>query len=445
MKTQFYPGQAKQNFVNVCRVSILSFFICVGMLHPKAKAQTGLVFKNASLKSGVAGQDDAVYRFPSVTTNVDALVKISGRSSSLVKLESIDLTNTGFDKSFQPQVSFNSGTTPGGINDWWMEFTVSFVNATTGAAVTVNSFSTTALDIDGNDHKINEWVSIYKHTNYTVETDCMLQYGSVWEMVNGVNTAVGTKFNGPVKNYTDIDTSATTVMSTTHFGSVNEMRIRTGGHSTGVSGASERMYSFWFKSFSYQDPVSIRLPVVLASFTAKLENKKPVINWVSSKEENLNVFVLERSVDGLSYKDAAMIFPNENTSADSKYSYTDDGVSTINKGMLYYRLRMVDMDGKFKYSETRMLRIGDQEKSISIQAYPNPAINELRITIPGNWQDKKVQYDVFSVTGQSVKKITRNSASQTEVLDVSQLPAGSYIVRVSVDTEIATQQFVKSK
>lgn len=445
MKTQFYPGQTKQNFVNVCRVAILSFFFCVGMLHPKAKAQTGLQFKNVVLKSGTAGADNAVYRFPSVTTNIDALVTIVGRSSSLVRLESIDLTNTGFDKSFQPQVSFNGGTTPSGINDWWMEFSISFVNSSTGQPVNVNSFSTTALDIDGNGDKINEWVSFYGHTNYTVETDCMLQYGSVWEMVNGINTAVGTKFNGPVRNFTDIDTSATSVMTTANFGNINGMRMRAGGRSTGVSGASERMYSFWFKSFSYQDPVSIRLPVVLASFTAKLENKKPVISWVSSKEENLNVFVLERSADGQNFKDAAMIFPNEKTSADSKYSYTDNAVSTSAKGILYYRLRMVDLDGKFKYSETRLLRISDQEKAVSIQTYPNPAINELRITIPGNWQDKKIQYDVFSVTGQSMKKISRNNASQTEVLDISQLPAGSYIVRVSVDNETATQQFVKSK
>ena len=445
MKTQFYPGQTKQNFVNVCRVAILAFFFSVGMLHPKAKAQTGLQFKNVVLKSGLAGEDNAVYRFPLVTTNIDALVRIVGRSSSLVRLESIDLTNTGFDKSFQPQVSFNGGTTPSGINDWWMEFSISFVNSSTGQPVNVNSFSTTALDIDGNGDKINEWVSFYGHTNYTVEADCMLQYGSVWEMVNGVNTAVGTKFNGPVRNFTDIDTSATSVMTTANFGSINGLRMRAGGRSTGVSGASERMYSFWFKSFSYQDPVSIRLPVVLASFTAKLENKKPVISWVSSKEENLNVFVLERSVDGQSFKDAAMIFPNEKTSADSKYSFTDNAISTNAKGILYYRLRMVDLDGKFKYSETRLLRISDQEKAVSIQTYPNPAINELRITIPGNWQDKKIQYDVFSVTGQSMKKISRNNASQTEVLDISQLPAGSYIVRVSVDNETATQQFVKSK
>ena len=445
MKRQFYPGQTKQSFVNVIRVAVLCFFFCVGMLHPKAKAQTGLVFRNVVLKSGVAGQDNAIYRFPSVTTNVDALVKINGRSSSLVRLESIDLGNMGFDKSFQPQVSFNGGTTPAGNNEWWMEFSISFVNSSTGQPVNVNSFSTTALDIDGNGDKINEWVSFYGHTNYTVEADCMLQYGSVWELVNGINTAVGTRFNGPVRNFTDIDTSATSVMTTTNFGSINGMRLRTGGRSTGVSGASERMYSFWFKSFTYQDPVSIRLPVVLTSFTAKLDNKKPVISWVSAKEENFNVYVLERSTDGVSFKDAAMIFPSETSKLENKYSYTDNAVAGITKGILYYRLRMVDLDGKYKYSETRLLRISEQEKSVTIQTYPNPAINELRITIPGNWQDKKIQYDVYSVSGQSMRKISKNNASQTEVVDISQFPAGSYIVRVSVDNETATQQFVKSK
>src|SRR5690242_1647052 len=58
-----------------------------------------LVFRNGTLVTGTAGADGAVYRFPGVATGIDALVKINGRSSSLVKLVSIDLTNTGFDKA----------------------------------------------------------------------------------------------------------------------------------------------------------------------------------------------------------------------------------------------------------------------------------------------------------------------------------------------------------
>src|SRR5690348_9146065 len=57
-------------------------------------ANSQFVFRNATLAAGTAGADGAVYRFPSVATGIDALVKINGRSSSLVKLVSIDLSNT---------------------------------------------------------------------------------------------------------------------------------------------------------------------------------------------------------------------------------------------------------------------------------------------------------------------------------------------------------------
>ena len=50
------------------------------------------VFKNGVLQSGTAGANNAVYRFPSVITGIDALVKINGRSSSMVQLVTIDLT-----------------------------------------------------------------------------------------------------------------------------------------------------------------------------------------------------------------------------------------------------------------------------------------------------------------------------------------------------------------
>ena len=205
------------------------------------------------------------------------------------------------------------------------------------------------------------------------------------------------------------------------------------------------MYAFWFKGFSYTAAVNIGLPVSLKSFTAKLENKKPVLNWVSAKEENFSHYVLERSADGNNFSDAAVIFANGNSTIESKYGFTDNAVSAINKGMLYYRLRMVDMDGKAKFSETRLLRLNDETKPVSIQAYPNPVVSELRITIPKDWQDQQVKYEIYTVSGQNLRTVTRSHAGQTEVMNVSQLTAGTYIIKVVSDKEQATQQFVKSK
>lgn len=443
MKQNFYPKRASGfSFAYVLKAMACFVLLSFAVLLPKAKAQ-GLVFKNSYLQSGTAGQVNAVYRFPSVTANVDALVKISGRSSSLVKLESIDLTGMGFDKAFQPKVSYNNGTTPNGVSDWWMEFSITFINAITGNPINVNTFSLTALDIDGNADRINEWISFYKHKSYTLESNTILQYGSVWELVNNLSTVVGTKFSGPVTNFVDIDTAATSVMASATYQNVDGLRIRTGGHSTGQSGASDRMYSFWFKSFTYQAPVESGLPVTLRSFTATLENKKPVMSWVSSTESNFSHYVVERSTSGSDYSDAAIVFANGNSSSDSKYSYTDNAVPASARGAVYYRLRLVDMDGKFKYSETRLVRLSDLAKAASIQVYPNPSINEIRISIPSNWQNKRVQYDIYTVNGQTVRSVSRTNASQTEVMNIAQLTSGSYIVKVVADGEVATQQFIK--
>jgi len=436
----------KQNFYNsITRNAFATLVVIFGMiLLPKVKAQ-GLVFNNSSLQSGTAGQLNAEYRFPSVTTGIDAIIKITGKSSNAVELGSIDLSNTGWDKAWQPQVNYNNGSTQGGIRDWYLEFTITFVNAANNMPVNPALVTFTALDIDGNGDKINEWLELYGHKNYTLENNSLLGYGSIWEQVNNVNTVVGTKFNGPVTNFENIDTAATRVMVTANFENKNSIRIRTGGHSTGASSAADRMYSFWFRSFSYQAAVNIGLPVSLKSFTAKLENKKPVLNWTSAKEENFSHYVLERSTDGNNFSDAAVIFANGNSTVESKYSFTDMAMAAINKGMIYYRLRMVDMDGKMKYSETRLLRLTDETKPASIQAYPNPVISELRITIPKAWQDEQVKYEIYTVTGQNVRTVTRSHANQTEVMNVSQLTAGTYIVKVMAGTEQATQQFVKSK
>src|SRR5882724_935704 len=180
-----------------------------------------LVFRNATLASGTAGADGAIYRFPHVANGIDALVKINGRSSSLVQLVSIDLTNTGWDKAFQPQVTYNNGNTPAGNTDWWMEFGISFVQSNTTTAVNVSDFDVTALDIDGDGSKLQEYVSFYKQDKYTCEINTALTVTNLLETILGILNLNGKKFLGPVKQYSGIDTSATDVMTTNSYKNAN--------------------------------------------------------------------------------------------------------------------------------------------------------------------------------------------------------------------------------
>ncbi|MGZ8557624.1 MAG: hypothetical protein ACXWWC_04805, partial [Chitinophagaceae bacterium] len=83
-----------------------------------------LVFKNPVLLSGTALQDGARYVFPNVTTGVDAVLEIKGRSGASVVVNNIDITSFGFDKALQPELGI-PGTAPANAN-WWVDFEITF-------------------------------------------------------------------------------------------------------------------------------------------------------------------------------------------------------------------------------------------------------------------------------------------------------------------------------
>ncbi len=186
------------------------------------------------------------------------------------------------------------------------------------------------------------------------------------------------------------------------------------------------------------------LPLTLVSFTAQLAANNVVeLKWSTVTEINVSHFEIERSIDGIHFTKAGTVSAKGNTEDISNYSMNDI-INTNQSSMFYYRLRSVDVDRKNELSQTRIIRLGKQtEKSISIITYPNPVSNEVRITIPANWQNKKVVYEVFNAIGKTVKRIQTANSSQTETMNVSSLPPGFYIVRVNFEGQTAQQKIVK--
>jgi len=402
-----------------------------------------LRFQSPTLISGVAGQDGAVYKFSQVTSGVDCLVKINGRSNALVSLLSMDISGSGWaGKAFQPQVTYNNNTTPGGISDWWLEFQFSFVIQNSTLPAVVSEFNVSAIDIDGNGDKIAENVSFFGLSTFKVDANSMLIQSSLLDPVT--NAVAGKKFQGPTVNFLNIDTSGTAVMVEADYLLTNSFKLRAGGHSTGVSGAADRMYSFSFESFTFTSPMQFGLPLVMTSFTAGLNNssKKVELKWTTGMEKQLSHFVIERSTNGLDYSEVGMVFAYGTTNVKQNYSFNDP-INTKAKGMLYYRLRMMDADGRFQRSAVKIIRLGEEEAQVKLEAYPNPVVNQLRVTVPSSWQNQKVSYEVYSVAGTMVKKIVSNNASQTETIDMQNVNSGHYVVKVYTQNESASQSILK--
>ena len=444
-----YPSPKLSYVVFSFVKAVLTVIFLVAGLYSALNAQSTqeFNFKNATLASGVAGADGAVYRFPSVASGIDGLVKINGRSSSMVGLVTIDLTNSGFDKAFQPQVTYGNNTSPAAKTDWWMEFQVSFVQANTNVPAILTSFDVSGLDIDGNNDKISEYASFYGLKSFLLEATSTLKATAITQKDDDGKGSdklnIGERFDGPVTNYTNVDTLATAVMVTNSFLATNSFRLRAGAKSTGVSGAADRMYSFWFKSFSFQSPITTLLPVTLINWNATFANNTVSLKWTTTVERNASHFIIERSFDGNEYSDIAMLFAAGNSEVNVDYAFADK-VPAGNTGTIYYRLKVVDLDGRYKRSEIRVVRIGATGNDVKIQAYPNPVVTDVRVTIPQSWQGKQVSYQLTNANGQVIKSYTVQNANQTELIAMSQVPAGMYIVRVVKAGEAAVQPIIKS-
>jgi hypothetical protein len=426
------------------KLILFILFILLAILSFAGSGSGGgvLTFRNPTLESGIDKQDGAIYRFSQVESDFDALVKIKGRSSASAYLVTIDMTNSGFDKAFQPQVGFEDGSAHEAA-EWWMDFELTFVKRASSTPVTFDNFDLSAIDIDGNGHLIREFVGFYGLNSYTVEENSILAVSNITDIIAGVSKLVGKRFDGPTSNFINIDTSGTAVMVSTKYVATRTFTVRVGGVATGPSGASERMYSLYFQSFQYTTPQNVTLPVNLKSFDAKLSSGKAVLSWTAVNEERFSHYIVERSVDGKSFSDVTMVFSNGKLSTDASYNYSEL-LTTPNDGLVYYRLKLVDNDGAFKYSQVRILKVSGGSATVSIQTYPNPVQSELRITIPDGWQSRKVVYDLYAANGRMVKRLINDHASQTETFQLADMYPGTYVIRLTSGSESAVQRIVKA-
>lgn len=390
----------------------------------------GLKFESFQHISGTNLEVGAVYRFASVTANVDALVKIDSLVNG-AKVNKIDdnSNGTGYKAALQPAVQ--SGNF---IGNSYAVFSIQFVQENTAIPVTLQSVNATALDLDGNS-TLKEFVEIGYGTGATMSYWMGTPDILVTQLLTGAYYArniLGIERSG-------IDTSALANMFTASKNDVSSFVIKYGTSTTNRTSAT-RQFSLYMKGFAY--PPST-LPVSLTAFSASLNNDKVDLKWTTASEVNVSHFVVEKSTDGSNYTDAGMVFSYGSAFETANYTLSDNIAGTQSK-VIYYRLRSVDIDGKSQLSATRIIRIDSKESnSIAILTYPNPVNNELRITVPANWQNKKAVYELFNANGQIAKRIETANSSQTEAINVASLAPGFYIVRVSCEGQVAQQKIVK--
>ena len=172
------------------------------------------------------------------------------------------------------------------------------------------------------------------------------------------------------------------------------------------------------------------LPLKLISFTGRLINgNEAILNWQSSGGLDGSRFEIAWSNDKRYWQTVGTIASTSNDSI-SSYSWKYSQPSLIN----FYRLKMIDIDGRFTYSP--LIRVNGSEKAVVI--YPNPAKNNVIIS---SFSDKPATVVFLNSSGKIMLRKTINEPVSS--IDISKFTPGNYMIRIIRDNKATIYQLVK--
>ena len=172
------------------------------------------------------------------------------------------------------------------------------------------------------------------------------------------------------------------------------------------------------------------LPVYLESFTCIPEEDHANIKWESYEESNLEKYEVEYSGDGEHFKQVFTVM--------AKGSNREYYVVHFPKSrQAFYKLKMIDKDGKFRYSQIRRIEFKQQP---AIEVYPNPATSSISFISKNIISIPKIE--VVNVNGVTINTIRNVYSSQ--LINIGNLPNGMYLLKLSrSDESIEFKKFFK--
>ena len=183
-----------------------------------------------------------------------------------------------------------------------------------------------------------------------------------------------------------------------------------------VTGDVECNYSNNIVAFVVNAPTP--LGVEMLSFTAHKQGDIVALNWRTVSEINNDYFIVQKSTDGIHFRNIDTILGAGTTTSISDYFTYDE---SPNIGINYYRLLQLDFDGQYSFSEIRSIDFTQE----SFVLFPNPAKNQAFILNPFS----SATYSMYDVSGKFI--MSADFSESKHLIDISHLNSGIYILHIS--------------
>jgi hypothetical protein len=172
------------------------------------------------------------------------------------------------------------------------------------------------------------------------------------------------------------------------------------------------------------------LPVNITGFYAIIDNNQTILSWSTSSEINNKGFAVEKSFDGENFESIAFVKGMGNSNKIINYSFLD-----ANKASAFYRLKQVDFDGKFEYSE--IIKVSSESEEVVIT--PNPF--EEMITIQSSTTNENVNAEIYDIQGKL--KLNAQGLGSLQI-DTKGLESGIYFIKINKSETIQIKRIIKN-
>jgi hypothetical protein len=183
------------------------------------------------------------------------------------------------------------------------------------------------------------------------------------------------------------------------------------------------------------------LPVEMLYFNTKAKGKEVVLEWATASELNNKGFEVQRSTDGYKFSKIGWVNGNGTSIEQHTYTFTDNAAKPNTD--YYYRLKQMDTDGTYEYSDIRTISLVDKTQFSISEPFPNPTDNgtSFQLNMP---QDGEVVLSVFDLKGSVLKTQTNAFAQGTSIVHLSttDLPSGQYYVKLQTGTDVTYRKLM---
>lgn len=185
------------------------------------------------------------------------------------------------------------------------------------------------------------------------------------------------------------------------------------------------------------------LPVDWVNVSAKRMEDYNLIEWATAKETNLSHYEIERKVNtDPEFKSLGIIIkPNVNQNNFNYYSQKD--IDADQFGVYYYRVKQVDVDGQFTYSNIVKVAV---EKEIDVKMYPVPSKKETTLDIALS-QSNDLKIELFDASSKLVKTVAPTHAADegnhTYQIQLQDLKVGLYTVVITIGTQVISKKLIR--